>query len=134
MRLKKLLWLFGLVNLVKPYEKAMTAFVKIHAAANYLRLIRFGRKAYLRLFEILLSFGLLIIGMIVLHGSLFLSLIPSLAPSARWVFLLGMAEILTAALYLIWFFSAKRWLREAAKSSFLAREALRTARKEDSYK
>ncbi len=107
--------LLGLGALLKQCPKGLLEIAKLKSTIYYLRLVRGVRGGYIILFQIFFCVLFMVFGMVFVHAALFLFLIHG-SQSMAWALLaIGAIELISTALFMGWFLSAKRWLEEAAR-------------------
>ena len=116
------------VNLLTHYRHLSIQLLKIEAAKSYLQGVRMARRSALGLMQMGLVLGLICMGALLFHASLFLLLPWSVKAKAALGLLLGAAYVVAGVLALRTALSEKTWLAKSGAADMLA-DATRPAAK-----
>jgi hypothetical protein len=112
-----------LADLVRECRQPLTHVAKINGLFYYVRAIRVVRSVYIRLFLIILSFTVMINGLIFLHVSFFYYFPFSREVKALIVLLLGIFYFMVPVGALLFFTSQRVWMK-FSKSNELIRKVM----------
>lgn len=121
-----------LTDLARECKQTLTHFTKIKGVFYYIKAIKVARSVYIRIFLVILSFIVMVNGLMFLHVS-FLYYFPfSREAKALTVLLLGILYFLIPIGALLFFTSQKMWMKFSQANELIRKavdEAAQEARK-----
>jgi|GEM_PF-5773406 len=106
--------LLGVSGLLGKCRKNLFEMANIQSAILYLRAVQGIRHSMIGTFQLVLGTMFFLAGIILLHFALFAFLNHETGLRSWGLFVLGLIEVAASAGYMAWFFSSKRWVRDAA--------------------
>ncbi len=107
--------LLAAVQLIGRCKKNALEIVQIYGATTYLKGVRMARDFFLYQIGILVCVMLLVFGGILMEAAILFYIPVETSTRIILAFVLGGIDFLTGAIFLGYFVSSERWLRQASK-------------------